>query len=228
MQAFIEEINQALILRDQKIETRLVLSLPNGRKISATVSDDDLKVLVEARTEEQMAEQPTEPVGTVAVAQGMVDELADPEMEDLARASSPEVPGGSDLVVWASLPDDYLAPEMKQLLTELGAAPVMSVTDLVGLVNEISQAEGLMEQVPEPAAPQPLMTHVPEGAPPYAPVQPQPSQAQSAIGRVVVQRSKPARTVPKDEYGYPIVPGMEQDPGEVAIPDADEDGVGQM
>jgi len=215
MQAFIEEINQALLLRDHKIETRLVLSLPNGKKISATVSDDDLKTLVEARSEEQMAEQPVEPVGTEAVAQGMVDELGEPEM-----------------VAWASLPDEYLAPEMKQMLTELGAAPIMPMENLLALVNEIAQADGLMGQVPEPIPPEPMMTSVPQAAPPYVvPQQPQPPAQrppQPAMGQVVLQRVKAARTVPKDDYGYPIVPGMEQDPGEVAVPDADEDGIGQM
>jgi hypothetical protein len=76
-----------------------------------------------------------------------------------------------------------------------------------------------MQQPVQQPAPQPVQQ----------PLQQQPQQAQQqAVGKVMMRTTRPARTVPKDAMGYPMVPGMNNDPGEVASVGADEDGVRQM
>jgi hypothetical protein len=210
MRVLVEEINQVLSLLDGAMKTRVTLKLPSGALISAQVEKDALEELLKEAN--------------------LVPRETEPALEEQGEAESPD----ENLVEWAAVSDEYLAPELKQMLAELGAAPVMPMQDLIALVTEIRQANGLMEQaVPEPTQPDPAPGYAPAPVQPYpvqtqpvAPVQPQP-QAQPT-GRVVMHRPPPIRSVPKDDQGYPIVPGMEPDPGEVALPDSDEDGVGQM
>ena len=126
-------------------------------------------------------------------------------------------------VTWAELPDDVLPRQMKDVLIQVGAAPVMPVAALQNLVDEISermsnqaQAQGVLAQPPAPPQPRPQ----PVQQPVRQPVQP-------VMGQVQLQPVPQRRTVPMNTAGYPVVPGMEQDPGEIAV-NADEDGVSQL
>lgn len=129
------------------------------------------------------------------------------EMQELPDVSAGLAGGGvfggdsetsqeSQLVDWSELPDDVLAPAVKRALREHGFGHVMRASELASVVDEIS--ERMLAKAQQTAKVQP-------------PVQ------------IVVPR---ARTVPKDDMGYPIVPHRQSDPGEVALT-ADEDGVQQ-
>jgi hypothetical protein len=196
MNVIVEEINQVLVLRTGQMESRLTFRLPNGTKISAVVSEEDLELFLRAQPREVMSQTP---------------------QNDLPEVETDEAPAvaQADLVTWADLRDEYLSADMKAILTSLGAAPAMPMADLVSLVREIAQNKQLMGEVSQA---------------PAQPAVPAPQQAapQPAAGQVMMRRSPPRRTVPKDEFGYPIVPGVGHDPGEVGVPDADEDGVGQL
>jgi hypothetical protein len=197
VQISIEEINQVWSLRTETMKTRIVILLPSGKKISAIIEDDDVATVLAALISETSA--------------------AKAPAQDDSEAVVEETPAPEE-VIWMNLPDNYLAPQMKRMLQELGAAPSMSMPDLIALVHEVSRTDGLMEQVEQAAAPQ--------VAGPPAPIQPVAVEEQKP-GEVRTRR-KPIRTVPKDENGYPVVPGMTQDPRDEISLDADEDGISSL
>jgi hypothetical protein len=104
----------------------------------------------------------------------------------------------TEMVEWSSLPDEVLSTDMKMLMHQLGLPAALSHTDLAKVVDEIS--ERMLQQAEQ-----------------SVPVHPK----KVPVGRVAAA----PRRVATDEYGYPIVPGMQTN----ALPDnSDEDGVGQL
>jgi hypothetical protein len=141
----------------------------------------------------------------------------------------------SAVVNWASLPDAILGSQLKRALTVLGVPNEVLAPELRELVKgiqeefteedwtEVNQAYVRQAGVPPPSP-----------APPPAPVQPAPprppvGQVTWSDGAPVLPQSRPARTVPKDDMGYPIVRGAGVDPDAVigGGDDYDEDGIGQ-
>jgi hypothetical protein len=114
-------------------------------------------------------------------------------------------------VQWAMLPDEELPPFMK---VELANAGVPDVIPLQQLLEYVAQISAMYEEPDEKPQASPQSAQSAQAAP-----------ATPVIGRVVTNQGQPRRTVPMDEKGYPVVPGMEaSDPGEVPF-DGDDDGV---
>ena len=134
---------------------------------------------------------------------------------------------------WPSLPEKVLSVQLKRALQMLNVPPNVPATELKELVDNIRAefTEGDWAEVNK-AFDRNHETK-PEVAPAVLapPVTPQPALGQVTWndGSPVLPNAKPARTVPKDDYGYPIA-GTGVDPSSVVGvgDDVDEDGVGQL
>jgi hypothetical protein len=157
-------------------------------------------------------------------------------------APEPPPPAPAESVVnWTQLGNESLPPEFKAALHLMDVPQELLLADLQNLVSNITQEfkeEDWSEVRSYMAATQPVQQPAPQPAP--AP-QPQPAQGSPPVGlqpppvtwhdgSPVMPAITPARTVPKDEYGYPIVSNSDVDPGEIVASgdDVDEDGIGQM
>jgi len=197
MHVFIEEINQVLVMRNRQMETRLTLSLPTGEKISAVISTEDLETLTSAMGAGEGPDMPNEPEQPSEV------EFNEPADIDL-----------SDEVQWALLPDDELPPLIKVALANLEVPEVITLAELMEYVGQISAAAVDEQMEIAQPAPQNVLQQ-----------QPAPQEMAPIVGRVVTNQGRPRRTVPTDDHGYPVVPGVEMaDPGEMSV-DGDEDGI---
>lgn len=101
------------------------------------------------------------------------------------------------MVEWAKLPDEFLAPAMKKALTVLGTERTVSGPVLQAMINDIANkftpddwATVLGEEPAQPQVQEPSVNIVGWSEEPPRRQIPQP------------------RTVPKDEAGNPIVPGL--------------------
>lgn len=100
------------------------------------------------------------------------------------------------MVDWTGLPDDSISPQIKKVLANIGAPRAMKISELSHLVDKIS--EQFLKQAEQKSKPV------------------------GKVHRVDVPRAK---TVPKDEYGYPVVA---QKASEAESSSSDEDGVPQL
>lgn len=141
----------------------------------------------------------------------------------------------SDLVLhWPTLPEKVLSSQLKRALQMLNVPPDVPASELRELVANVQAefTEGDWAEVnksfdrryeakPE-VAPAVIVT-------PPAPPQPALGQVTWSDGSPVMPIVKPARTVPTDDYGYPVTDGG-VDPSSVVGngDDIDEDGVGQL
>lgn len=209
MQVIIESIDQKLLLNGKsQLVTFLTLELPNGEKVSAQVAPDVAQTLIslvpESTEELELpsvhVDVPLQTRTHPLPVQPPATEQA-PEDEIFSASDQPEEP--EQQIEWAALPDEHLSPQMKKILQDLGAAPVMPATSLVALVDQIT--ERLIEQK-------------------------QTQQPQPVVGKPQQLQVARPKTVPRDEMGYPVVAGQSQDrdPGEVALMGEDEDGVPQL
>jgi hypothetical protein len=151
------------------------------------------------------------------------------------------------VVDWTKISDEVIPPQMKKALRALEVPQSIDSGALRELMNVI-QAEFTQddwdsvevatpapvpqEEVPVPQPQTPLSFSVVKSGPQYPPVRGQ------ALGHITWHDGSPilpgrgarAKTVPADEYGYPIVSNAGVDPGEVVGggDEQDEDGVGQF
>lgn len=227
MLVYVEDIQQSMTLRTGQVRSYLTLKLPSGVTINVPVEEEQIKAILEASVAagegEQQPEQPEEQYQPPAP-----DEF--PPMVQEPEGTEEEQVSADDLVSWEELPDTVLSDSMKQILREVGASPEMPMNSLVTLVDDI--AERMMQQAeakaqgavqPAPAQVDPQYADWP-AKPAKAPQKPPQGKVNQPVGRVIVPQSPPIRSVQKDELGYPVVPGMVNDPGEIPA-FGDEDGV---
>ncbi|MFA5435986.1 MAG: hypothetical protein WC372_08125 [Candidatus Neomarinimicrobiota bacterium] len=141
----------------------------------------------------------------------------------------------SDLVLhWPTLPEKVLSSQLKRALQMLNVPPDVPASELRELVANVQAefTEGDWAEVNKSFDRQ--HEGKPEVAPavltaPPAPPQPALGQVTWSDGSPVMPIVKPARTVPTDDYGYPVTGGG-VDPSSVVGngDDIDEDGVGQL
>jgi len=213
MKVEILSIDQVYLLSSDTLQDFVTLQLPNGVQVRAVLENGQSDVIIKCVQEQnQAAEEPAE-------------EAALLEEQPAEQAPTPTVR-------WIDLPDETLPERFKRALLSLGVSTVLEPVALSRLVIDISNqfTEADWENVL--GATQDVEV---EPAVEVTPVAPPPAPSGPARGEVqwvnaVVHQSKPARTVPKDEYGYPIVSKAGLDPSAVLgnSRHADEDGVSQL
>jgi hypothetical protein len=241
MLVMVEEINQVFSMKDGGMSTRVVLGLPTGEKLHAEIEDAEMEKLLRARSQaqEEQVDELDKPFDQQSPQYAQPDVYPEDTPPAYEAPHPAETQDPSDPVVeWANLPEHILPISMKQVLADVGAGPTMPWSSLQNMVAEISRRLAEQAQTPQPEQ-QPVFQQVPQPPQPQPPQQPIPrvqprpqpqsmAQQSTPIGQVMMNRPRPRRSVPIDEQGYPIVPGVDYDPGEVGMPNADEDGVGQM
>jgi hypothetical protein len=142
-------------------------------------------------------------------------------------------------VAWAEVEEDLIPPGMKKALAALQAPPVMALSALERLMNDVmekftpEQWEAVLHPPQTASVPQPQqrVPATPQVVQPPQPVQPVAGAVTWADGRPILPGTQNrGRTVQADEWGYPIVDDAGIDPGEIVGTgdDVDEDGVGQL
>jgi len=227
IQANIIAVDQSLELASGLTKNFLVLQLANGAFVRAEVDEQATRAVLQqvVGDDEELGEV------TPAAAGAKTVDISPPPTPPagINVTAAPE-----QLVSWDELPEDVLSEHMKRALEMLNAPAEMPFEQLSGLVKQIQDSftpddwiavgvsPGAIEgpRPPQPAAPQPAPQ----------PQQPAVGEIQWADGSPIVPgMGRVARTVPKDDMGYPIVGGSDVDPGEVVGGlDQDEDGIGQM
>lgn len=237
--AQITRIDQSFDLASKEIQTFAVLELPDGTELKFHVDAEVSKKLMGLAGEP--VEAPVPPKVAKVSARGLVKESHEPLPPPPPQEPEPEfTPEEADEVLteadveldWQLLPDDELQPRFKAALFKLKIPSRVKVSQLVALVQQIEERftpndwREVLGDVPQAEAP----ARPPPQPPPPAP-QPQVGQVTWADGSIINPTATTrARTVPKDDLGYPIVDG-DRDPGEVVAghgADVDEDGVGQL
>jgi hypothetical protein len=157
--------------------------------------------------------------------------------------AAPEAEADGGTVTWARLPSTVLPEATKAVLRALNVPATVPLANFRSLVDELHSRlskEDWEEITGEPLAAEPApvqQTTRPPLQPEPAPAAPNksPNTAAGAVTWVdgtpiLPGAGRPARTVPKDEWGYPIVPNAGVDPREhIGSSDCvDEDGVGQL
>lgn len=208
----IDSIDQKVDLKTSEMTTCITIQLPNGQIVQAMIEEKDAQEILNlflSKSNLRMNRSIPEEPDTV---QEMPSEIAPEAIQD-----DRGYPLTADPIKWAELPDSVLPAHMKQVLSEVGAAPIMPLSDLTGLVGEITER---MEQDVNGI-------QVVEQPKPVEPIE-EPKTRTRKIGEVYMQKSTPRQTVPQDDHGYPIVnKPFVNDPGEIAM-GVDEDGVGQL
>ncbi len=192
--AKITDIRTQFSLQDGKVKSYVVLQLPDGVSIVSEVSSDAAQHLFKLSGHE-VVEEPVAPPRReppVPFEEPVVEEV---EEAPPAPAASPSEALGVP-VDWSQLPDEVLAPEFKAALRGLNAPRLMYGPQLHTAVNDIQarfSQEDWQRVLESPAEPEPEVGVVSweEGAPRRPQV-------------------RPARTVPADAFGNPIVPGFVQ------------------
>jgi hypothetical protein len=198
MQVFIESIDQRVRLDSpgEEASTIINIRLQDGSYIAAKIDNEAAGKLMQLSVSTT-----TRPVPPAYVSENV---------SDVGDVFSGEESGqeGEQQLDWEQLPDESLSAQLKQVLRDINAPKMMAASDLVALVDQIS--ERMLIEAQERAKP---------------PTQ----KAPMTPGQLQRVRGTRPRTVPKDEYGYPIVPQIvDRDPGEVALMGSDEDGVPQL
>jgi hypothetical protein len=244
-------IDQRVLFTEQghEIQNHLVLLLPNGVEVRAPIDLEVAKQLLEAAAESTSDPQPSRPPPSVVPSVPLPTRVIDKEptvdevltrghnvdLEDDNGVSAEEVAQmeiDAGTIPWAQLPDNVLSPAMKAAFTRLGVAEQLSPAAIRSVEQEVREKFGReqWEEVLGPLASE-MMPQISTPAPPTPPAAPQPAlgQVQWADGTPIVAAPTRSRTVPKDDFGYPVLDDGTVDPGEVSGgPDADEDGVGQL
>lgn len=204
MNITIESIDQKLKLDgSSELVTYLSLLLPNGESISAQVGPEVAQTII------NLISQPGYVAETPAF--DTIDEpvghYEDAHIENGfdggvfgGDLEVPEEPSSDELIAWKDLPSTTLPNQVKIELQKAGVGAHLKVSDLVELTESIT--ERLLEEKRAP-----------------------PQRTQGVVQRV---QTPPVKTVPKDEMGYPRVPAIDRDPGEIAQMGTDEDGVPQL
>lgn len=224
MKVEIEGVNQKLMFNGGGIvENWLVLALPTGERIHARVGEADLTSIMDSVGTEFDEIEPGVAAEHEFHPPVSFDDMPQPLMKDLTGAPPDEevqhVPSGAfedfvgaevegvpqeeaeDLVDWEQLPEEVLPAVMKSEMRAAHIAQQLPSSALIRVTDQIAErmmAKATLSQPPQHDQRTRVMNAVP-----------------------------PRRTVATNEYGYPKVAGVDNDPGEFAH-DADEDGVGQL
>lgn len=228
-------IDQHFNLSDGSVQNYLIVELPDGTELKAPLSEEQTEQVIRATVNGEEYNQPPamrdrrhlEPQETEPSPVQMVGEQSDEQDEVNAQAlfdNLTQEPATEDrLINWGQLSNETLTVMMKAAFKMLGAPPQMTFADVQKLANNIAEQFG-----PEDwsQVQQRLTTSKPKPAPRAVPPI---NQVQWADGSPMVAGTKPARTIPKDDMGNPIIDG-EIDPGEVVAGtgDIDEDGVSSL
>lgn len=190
MQVTIESIEQRMMLGSNQMITLVNVKLPDGSYFTSQIEPEVAERLLKIAS----GAGPTAPVD---------NGVGNHEEPEVFSEASESVEEEDQEIEWATLPDEHLSPSMKQALAEIGTPQVMKASELVALIDQVT--EQMMNKAAQKAK----------------------KPAVGQIQRVQVPRP---RTVPRDDYGYPIVAQqpVERDPGEVALTGSDEDGVPQL
>lgn len=219
-------IEQRIILATGALQNYVVIQLPGGKETRAPIDLETTKQLLEGAPMSEVRTQPVTPPPEALAPPPPPPPAPEPE-------HAPEPDTGEEPVEWASLPDEVMHPLMKAALVRLNVAPILPVSNLTSLVEQINERfsqedwQELQAAQASPPAPAPAPAPPAEEPPPPAPVI---SGIRWADGRPIVPGlMNRGRTVQKDEMGYPVAQDGEVDPGEiVGGMDTDEDGVGQL
>ena len=235
MIAEVVRIDQTLDLNGGGITNFVVFRLGEEIELRAAVDEATMQrvlVIVGAKDEEEAEIPPPMPTPAEIAAQhrARLQEEMDAKIAELQakRAAAPIPKAEPALIAWMSLPDSIISPMMKAALVRLGLPAEMTTESLQSAVEQI--AEKFTEADWQATLGEPAI----QKAGPRAPVIPGLGRAPQpkvlfTDGTPMVPGGTPARTVPKDDMGYPIVQGAGVDPGEVVGgSDTDEDGVGQF
>jgi len=196
MIVIVEEIQQNYSLQTKGVTTYAVLKLPTGNSITVPLTDEQAQDIMQASISVR-SPAPYDDQDQTDIEQEQL------EQEQLEQPVEVQPERASDTVRWAELPDSIIAPQMKKVLADVGAASEMPYEALVSLVDEIS--EHLANQAEKDA------------------------KVAKVIGRVMKPRMptpKRRQSVPTDDLGYPVV-HPNRDSGETAAI-ADEDGIAQL
>jgi hypothetical protein len=224
MLVYIEGIQQNMSLQTGEVESFARLKLPTGEIISVPLDEEQIMKVMEASASGGEVQTPTEEAAEVI--QNTVAQYQ--PAEELQ-----EEPG--EMVRWAELPDNVLSDDIKEVLAASGVEEEMPMDRLVALVDSVTERLAELQGQDNPPRAAAISPEQYAQWPAQQPVAQQPAvqparrqQRQQPVGRVVVPQAPPVRTVPKDERGYPVVPGMAQsDPGEIPV-HGDEDGVSSL
>lgn len=218
-------IEESVDLETMKTQTCVVFRLPTGKYFRGTISDEEgMQALVEAAAVNSQGQHVDV---DERIANGDVPlPVPEPPMPE-------PMPSSDDKVDWQDLPPTVLSPLMKAAFAKLGVAPALSMLEVRRLTDNITENFGPADWDAVRATMGPQVPQVPE----VVKVRPAPANTLSpnkpmwADGSpMVAGTGAPFRTVPKDEWGYPVMSG-EVDPGEVVggvTADSDEDGVSQF
>ena len=238
--------DQSVSLEDTSTSFTVVFQLPNGQLVRASIDSETMSTILECQVADAppppAQEQVQDPPPVQGFANNAVAVQSQPEPEP-EYEPAPEIPSQQavsqtnldpaapefnevepdDMVQWRLLGDDVLTPKMKNILNAVGLADEVSISELKRTVEKI------VSKMPK-ATPQRPQRAAGNGQPAARTNVPGVGEVVWRDGPVVIHRP-PRRTVPKDAYGYPVVPGNAgtRDPGEVVgRGDLDEDGIGQL
>ena len=222
--------------KGNQLQNYVVLELPDGGEVRASIDDDTAKRLLLLDAEASDADGGLEPLRK-QVAPVVPQPLFNPpeSVVDYSTPLSVELPAEADVsaVAWMELPDEVLSPAMKAAFHHLGIEEKLVPVAIRSIEREVMDKFGSVEweEVLGPSWAEYVTGPQPAPPPPPTP------QAQPPIGQVswadgspmVPGTSRRARTVPKDSFGYPILNDGTVDPGEVlGGSDPDEDGVSSL
>lgn len=241
------KLDQSVSLEDTSTTFSVVLQLPNGQLVRASVDNETTQAILECQVQDTPPQEQTQEEAPPLPAPGFTNnavhvqdeqkyepapelpsqQATPPAAQPALDPSAPEFNEGEadERVKWRLLDDTVLTPRMKSILNAVGLADEVSITELKRTVEKI------VSKMPRPVAQAPQRAPQDNGARQPARTKiPGVGEVVWRDGPVVIDRP-PRRTVPKDDFGYPIVPGTAgtRDPGElVGRGDLDEDGVGQL
>ena len=205
-------IDSSFSLEDGSIQDYIVFRLPDGSISRALTDVETTKKLIGIATNGK-GEEPLPSEAPIGIPMPVDVDISVKEEGKIA---------------WRLLSNDTLSSMMKAALNLLNVSDELTQTELQQLVEHIAENFSeedwarVQESVLQEAQPAPLNSpQRPAAAPPV-------NKVQWADGSPIVAGGAPARTVPADDMGYPVVPG-EVDTGEiVGGDDVDEDGTSQF
>lgn len=230
IQANIVEVVQRMSLGSGTIRNYAVVEV-DGNRAEVEVSLEFFKMLVGVAGEQEEAKTAESPAPSPVVTPPQPHMELEPEKEQV--------------LVWEELSDEVLSPMYKTALRVLNVPSRVTARGLQQVLDNInnefteedwaqlSTFEEVNQQVSSPASVSTVGLSPPAQPPVQAPPTSQPSTGQVVWhdgSPILPQRTQSARTVPKNEWGYPIVSNADVDPGEVVGSGdvVDEDGIGQM
>jgi hypothetical protein len=194
-------LEQSYDLTTGNAQTYLILGLPNGKEAKALIDEDTAADILSRPTSSETLAAPTKEEPTFPASAP----ISTAGLQPAAKAPEPV----EQLVEWQSVSDEELSPVMKLALHKLGVPAQLPVGVLRQICSQIVDQftpEDWQSVSPEVAPPVEAIPRPPAPAPPPAVPRAPLQQVTWATGQPIMAASRPPRTVPKDDKGYPIVP----------------------